>query len=163
MRTSVSLEGKHLWLSKSLPVSARDCLMAKLKLQLRLTTIPTLFCCACAATALSGDAAETVMVAGVPVLFSVMLACFDLTVGTARANVRWTNELSPIKQSLAVFLALMGGWVFAAIPGVVYLKFSDRIGFGLYLTLLLGVYAAVTAMLLFWLRTKGAQKFTELD
>lgn len=160
---SVSLEGKNLWLAKSLPVKAWDCLAAKLKLQLRLTTIPTLFCSVCAAVALGGGAPETVMVVAIPVLFTVLMACFDLTIGTARANVRWTNEISPIKQSLAVFLALMGGWVFAAIPGVVYLKFSDRIGFGLYLTLLLGVYAAVTAMLLFWLRTKGAQKFTELD
>jgi hypothetical protein len=53
--------------------------------------------------------------------------------------------------------------VFAAIPGVVYLKFSDRIDFGLYLALLLGLYAAVTALLYLWLRTKGAKTFTELD
>ena len=160
---SVSLEGKQLWLSKSLPVSARDCLMAKLKLQLRLTTIPTLFCSVCAATALSGDALETLTVVGVPVLFSVLMACFDLTLGTARANVRWTNEMTPVKQSLPVFLALMGGWVFAAIPGVVYLKWGEPIGFPLYLALVLGVYGAVTALLFLWLRTKGAKKFEELE
>lgn len=160
---AVSLEGKNLWLAKSLPVTAWDCLAAKLKLQLRLTTIPTLFCSVCAAVALGGGAPETVMVVAVPVLFTVLMACFDLTIGTARANVRWTNEMAPVKQSLAVFLALMGGWVFAAIPGVVYLKFGDRIGFGLYLALLLGVYAAVTALLFVWLRTKGAKKFEELD
>ena len=160
---SVSLEGKQLWLSKSLPVSARDCLMAKLKLQLRLTTIPTLFCSVCAAIALGGDALETLTVVGVPVLFSVLMACFDLTLGTARANVRWTNEMTPVKQSLPVFLALMGGWVFAAIPGVVYLKWGEPIGFPLYLALVFGVYAAVTVLLFLWLRTKGAKKFEELD
>jgi ABC-2 type transport system permease protein len=160
---SVSLEGKQLWLSKSLPVSARDCLMAKLKLQLRLTTIPTLFCSVCAATALSGGALETLTVVGFPVLFSILMACFDLTIGTARANVRWTNEMAPVKQSLPVFLALMGGWVFAAIPGVVYLKWGEPIGFPLYLALVFGVYAAVAALLFLWLRTKGAKKFEELD
>ena len=160
---SVSLEGKNLWLAKSLPVTAWDCLKAKLKLQLRLTTIPTLFCSVCAANALSGSAAETAMVVAVPVLFSVLMACFDLTIGTARANVRWTNEMAPVKQSLPVFLALMGGWVFAAIPGVVYLKWGEPIGFPLYLALVLGVYAAVTALLFLWLRTKGAKKFEELE
>lgn len=160
---SVSLEGKNLWLAKSLPVTAWDCLMAKLKLQLRLTTIPTLFCSVCAAIALNGSVPETIMVVAVPVLFTALMACFDLMIGTARANVRWTNEITPIKQSLAVFLALMGGWVFAAIPGIVYLKFSDRIDFVPFLALVLGVYAAVTALLFLWLRTKGAKKFEELD
>ena len=117
----------------------------------------------CAAIALNGSVPETIMVVAVPVLFTALMACFDLMIGTARANVRWTNEITPIKQSLAVVLALMGGWVFASIPGIVYLKFSDRIGFGLYLALLFGVYAAATALLFLWLCTKGVKKFEELD
>ena len=160
---SVSLEGKNLWIAKSLPVSARDCLMAKLKLQLRLTTIPTLFCSACAATTLSGDALLTATVVGVPVLFSVLMACFDLTIGTARANVRWTNEISPIKQSLAVIIALFGGWVFSLLPGGAYLLLRDRLPYWAYLTLVLAVFAAATALLLLWIRTRGAKRFEELD
>ena len=160
---SVSLEGKSLWLAKSLPVTAWDCLQAKLKLQLRLTTIPTLFCCVCAATVLGGDAFETAMVVGVPVLFSVLMACLDLTIGTVRANVHWTNEISPIKQSLATFLALMAGWVFAAIPGVVYLKFWDQIRFGPYVALVLAGYALLALALFLWLRMKGAKRFEALE
>ena len=137
--------------------------MAKLKLQLRLTTIPTLFCSMCAATALSGGALETLMVVGVPVLFSVLMACFDLTLGTARANVRWTNEMAPVKQSLPVFLALMGSWVLSAVPVGLYLWQGVKIGFPLYLTLLLAVYALISVLLFLWLRTKGAKKFEELE
>ena len=53
--------------------------------------------------------------------------------------------------------------MFAAIPGVVYLKWGEPIGFPLYLALVLGVYGAVTALLFLWLRTKGAKKFEELE
>ena len=160
---SVSLEGKSLWLAKSLPVSAWDCLKAKLMLQLRLTTIPTLFCAVCAAIALSGGALDTLMVVGVPVLFTVVMAVFGLTIGTARANVRWTNEMAPVKQSLPVFLALMGSWVLSAVPVGLYLWQGVKIGFPLYLTLLLAVYALISVLLFLWLRTKGAKKFEELE
>lgn len=160
---SVSLEGKSLWLAKSLPVSAWDCLWAKLRLQLRLTAIPTLFCAACAWTALDCSLMETLMVVAVPVLFCVMMACFGLAVGTARANVRWTNEMAPVKQSLPVFLALMGGWVFGLIPGAGYLILGDKIAFTPYLALVLAVFAVAAGLLLWWLRTKGAKKFTELN
>ena len=160
---SVSLEGKNLWIAKSLPVTAWDCLKAKLKLQLRLTTIPALFCSVCAANALSGSAAETAMVVAVPVLFTVLMASFDLMLGTLRANVRWTNEMAPVKQSLAVFLALMGAWVFAIIPGGLYLLISDKIGFGLYLTLLIAVYGLLTVLIILWLRGRGAERFEMLD
>ena len=161
--SSVSLEGKSLWLAKSLPVSAWDCLWAKLRLQLRLTTIPTLFCAACAWAALDCSLTESLMVVAVPVLFTVMMACFDLTVGTARANVRWTSEMAAVKQSLPVFLALMGGWVFGLIPGAGYLILEDKIAFTPYLVLVLAVFAAATGLLLWWLRTKGTKKFEELD
>jgi hypothetical protein len=127
---SVSLEGKSLWLAKSLPVTAWDCLKAKLKLQLRLTTIPTLFCSVCAAYALDGSVPEIIMVVAVPVLFTVLMACFDLTIGTARADVRWTNEMAPVKQTLAVFLALMVGWVVAIVPAGLHLLVADVIGLG---------------------------------
>lgn len=160
---SVSLEGKSLWLAKSLPVTAWDCLQAKLKLQLRLTMIPTLFCSVCAATVLGGGAFETAMVVGLPVVFAALMACLDLTIGTLRANVHWTNEMTPVKQSFAIFLALMAGWVFAAIPGVVYLKFWDQLPFGTYAVLVLAGYGALTLALYLWLRTKGAKRFEALE
>ena len=159
---SVSLEGKSLWLAQSLPIPAWECLRAKLRLQLRLTTIPTLLCAVCAAVALSGSALETAVVVCVPVLFTVLMACFDLAIGTARANVRWTNEMAPVKQSLAVFLALMVGWVLAALPAALHLLAADVIGLGGYLAVLLAVFAAATGLLYLWLRTKGAKKFEEL-
>ena len=159
---SVSLEGKQLWLAQSLPVTAWDCLRAKLRLQLRLTTIPTVFCGLCAAIALGGDALETVMVVCVPVLFTVLMACFDLMVGTLRANVHWTNEISPMKQSLAVFLALTAAWVFSLVPGGVYLLVGDELRFGAYLALVLVGFGVLTALMYLWLRTKGVRKFEEL-
>ena len=103
------------------------------------------------------------MVVAVPVLFTVLMASFDLMLGTLRANVRWTNEMAPVKQSLAVFLALMGAWVFAIIPGGLYLLISDKIGFGLYLTLLIAVYGLITVLIILWLRGRGAERFEMLD
>ena len=65
--------------------------------------------------------------AALPLVFAEALAyiafsaCLGLTLGVARANLTWTSELMPIKQSLAVTIALFGGWLYAIVFAALYL------------------------------------------
>ena len=65
--------------------------------------------------------------AALPLVFAEALAyitfsaCLGLTLGVARANLTWTSELMPIKQSLAVTIALFGGWLYAIAFAGLYL------------------------------------------
>ena len=87
-------------------------------------------------------------------------ACLGLTLGVARANLTWTSELMPIKQSLAVTIALFGGWLYAIVFAGLYLW--QGLGAAAYLAIAAAVTLAVTALLLRWLKTKGAQRFAML-
>ena len=89
-------------------------------------------------------------------------ACLGLTLGVARANLTWTSELMPIKQSLAVTIALFGGWLYAIAFAGLYLWQGWKLGAAAYLAIAAAVTFAVTALLLRWLKTKGAQRFAML-
>lgn len=158
---SVSLEGKSLWLAQSLPVKPRQVLRAKLKVQLALTALPALVPLACMALILPVTAALPLVFAEA-LAYIAFSACLGLTLGVARANLTWTSELMPIKQSLAVTIALFGGWLYAIVFAALYLWQGWKLGAAAYLAIAAAVTLAVTALLLRWLKTKGAQRFAML-
>ena len=158
---SVSLEGKSLWLAQSLPVKPWQVLRAKLKVQLALTALPALVPLACMAFILPVTAALPLVFAEA-LAYIAFSACLGLTLGVARANLTWTSELMPIKQSLAVTIALFGGWLYAIVFAGLYLWQGWKLGAAAYLAIAAAVTLAVTALLLRWLKTKGAQRFAAL-
>ena len=158
---SVSLEGKNLWLAQSLPLTPWQVLHAKLKVQLALTAIPALVPLVCMAFVLP-------LTPALPLIFVTALsyiafsACLGLTLGVMRANLTWTNELAPIKQSLAVTIAMFGGWAYALLLAGLYLLLGWRIGAAVYLALFSAATIAAALALLKWLKTKGAQRLAAL-
>ena len=158
---SVSLEGKNLWLAQSLPLTPWQVLRAKLKVQLALTAIPALVPLVCMAFVLP-------LTPALPLIFVTALsyiafsACLGLTLGVMRANLTWTNELAPIKQSLAVTIAMFGGWAYALLLAGLYLLLGWRIGAAVYLALFSAATIAAALALLKWLKTKGAQRLAAL-
>lgn len=159
---SVALEGKNLWIAKSLPVSGWQVLRAKLDLQLLLTVIPTLFLCLCLAVTLPLSAAERVFVFLLPLIFMVFSACLGLFMGLQNPNLHWTNEIYPIKQSMAVTVALLGGWAYALALGGVYVWVGWKLGAVIYLGIFSIATLIVAALLYLWLRKRGAAAFEAL-
>ena len=96
---SISLEGKNLWVLRSLPVPVWEALKAKLKLQLLLTGIPMVFLLCCALP-MMGFSPLLALLAAVCCLLNVLLmALFGLFMGLKMPNLNWTSEITPIKQS----------------------------------------------------------------
>lgn len=159
---SVSLEGKSLWLLQSLPVRPWQILRAKLTMQLLLTEIPVALCALCAAAISSGSPAERLLLVGNCLLFVLMMALFDLSAGTKWANVTWTSEITPIKQSLSVMLSLFGGWILAAAIAAGYLLGGWHLGGAAYLAVCAAVMLVFSLLLYRWLRRKGTKIIAEL-
>ena len=154
---AVSLEGRSIWILQSLPVRPWQILRAKLSMQLLLTEIPAAICALCAAVILPACAADRLLVIGNTLLFVLLLALFGLFAGTKWANVTWTNEITPIKQSLSVMLALFGGWIYAAAIALVYLLAGWRLGSTAYLILCAAVTLGLCAIFFCWLRRRGTK------
>ena len=160
---SVSLEGKSLWLLKSLPLNAWDVLSAKIMLQLMLTLPPMAVCLACGAIAFRAQGAIVLLLAALTALsFGVLGAVFGLYLGVNKPIFEWTNDTVPIKQSMSVTIALFSGWGYAILLAGGYLLFGHLIGITAYLGIFLVLTAAACALLVRWLKTTGTAMFAAM-
>ncbi len=159
---SVSLEGKALWISKTIPIASLQFIKAKMWNHVVLTLPPALFIALVISFVL-----RVGLLAGVLLVLCTAATCFvqamyGLFINIKRPNLNWTSEIVVIKQGFGVFLTIMSGWFFAI------LEFLS----GLFLTPIIGalpIYAiwlvltSVLAVLLYiWLRNKGTKIVEEL-
>lgn len=160
---SVSLEGKSIWLAQSLPVAPWAVLEAKLRMQLILTGIPTLFCVACAMVIISGSLTENVLFllwATSAVLFLDLLGLF---LGVRMPNLTWTNETAPIKQSACVAVTMFSEFAYTVlVAGIYFLTKAGHWGFSVYIGVFTGVTLIVCMLLYRWLKQEGSKRFANL-
>ena len=160
---SVSLEGKSLWLMQSLPVTTWQVLRGKIGMQLLLTGIPVLFCTACIAFIYPFTPLELLLTVLVPMLYTLFSALFGLFLGLKMPNLNWTSEITPIKQSAGVMIALFSGFGYTVLLCAGYMLLNGwKLGFVGYMSLFGAVTLALCALLYFWLKKRGCQLFAEL-
>lgn len=159
---SVSLEGKSLWLLQSTPVTPWQVLRAKLSMHLILTLVPMLFCFVCTLFVYPYTAGEAVSAVLLLLSFAVLSALFGLFLGLKMVNLNWTSEITPIKQSAPVALALFGGWGYALVSGGLFFLFGRTLGAVGYMLCVFAVTAVLCALLVAWMRKKGTEIFAAL-
>ncbi len=160
---SVSLEGRTLWLLKSLPVPTRKILMSKVNLHLAVALPPTLLASVCCAAALPFTLAEAAAIVAVPALTCVFCALLGLAVNLRYPKFDYINETAVIKNSMSVALTMFGSWALLAAAALLY-AFALRgvIGMTAYLGLCAAALAAACAGLYLHICRGGVGRFAEL-
>ncbi len=159
---SVSLEGKNIWILRSLPLSAWDVLNGKLQTHLLFGIIPAAVAAICAGIA-SGASPLIIILMLLSCYMNVyLLGLFGLRIGLKHVNLKWSNENIPIKQSISVFLSMLSGWILAVIIGVPYLLLHSVISANVYLVIVILAEALLSLMLRNWMKTKGTEIFESL-
>lgn len=159
---SVSLEGKGLWLIQSLPVDPWLALRAKLHMHWVLTLPPALAVSLIAVLVLRLSVPQAVLSVLLPIVCAAAFSCLGLLLNLKNPNLNWTNEMYPVKQSVSVFVTLLGGWLYAAALIGGYLLLDGRIAGELYLLLFLIVTAAALALEYAWLKKSGTRIYATL-
>ncbi len=159
---SVSLEGRSIWQLQSLPVTGWQVLRAKLQLHLAVATLPTLFCTGVVVLLIQATLAQKLLILAVTLLFMLSFALLGLALGVKMANLNWSNENQPIKQSASVSITMFAAMGLAVAIGGLYVWFGHNMGPTAWLSVCALVLLAVSAALLLWLRNSGARRFQEL-
>ena len=160
---SVSLEGKSLWLVQSLPVEPWEVLKAKLRVQLLLTGIPTIFSAVCAMVILKGSLIQNLLMLIWSLSLVLFLALFGLFLGIKMPNLTWTNEIAPIKQSACVAVSMFSGFAYTALlAGLFFLTKAGYWGFSLYISAFTCVTLIPCVFLYRWLKQEGSNRFAHL-
>ncbi|MBQ8314595.1 MAG: hypothetical protein IJX95_02480 [Lachnospiraceae bacterium] len=125
---SVSLEGKHIWILRSMPISGADVLRAKLRFHC-IASVPV----ACVGALVLGIVYrigwfETIFaVIGTALLF-VLTGILGLVFNMCFPRLDWPNEAGPCKQSMAVFFSIFGMMFVSVVYVGLYFGFTALLG-----------------------------------
>ena len=78
------------------------------------------------------------------------------------ANLNWTNEIMPIKQSACVFIALFGALGYSMLFMLGYMIIGFILGFAVYMSCFAALSLVLNIILFMWLKKKGSAAFASL-
>ena len=160
---TISLEGKNLWIVKSLPVSARGILLSKVCLHLAVTGIPAIVCSiVCIITLPMSGAAQMALTILLPISATLTFALLGVTLNLAFPRFDWINPIQPVKQGASVMISMFGGMGLIAVLAVVYILLSSVLPLGVYLLICTIALAAASALLYAYLIKGGVRRFETL-
>lgn len=159
---SISLEGRCLWLPKSLPLSSWEILSAKLRLHMLIALPPLVIVSVVTALVLGYRGALLALLLTAPLCCGVFSGLFGLFENLRHPNFNWINETQAVKSGASVLITMFGGWGVVVLPLIVALIWGDRISVETIGFIFLGVMVLACVLLYAWLRKKGPRVFEEL-
>jgi ABC-2 type transport system permease protein len=114
--SAISMEGKEIWISKSIPVPAKTWLNAKLCMNLVLVGPPLLVTCTLFAIFYARflNLPDLLSIYLVPVAALLFTTVFGLFVNVKLPRLNWKAETEVVKQSAAVFITMLVCFVLVA-------------------------------------------------
>lgn len=160
---SISLEGKNLWIAKSLPVRPFDILMSKVETHILVCGIPALVAGLICALVLQVSALQLLVILIVPLLMTILSAFFGVTINLQFPKFDWINELQPIKQSVSVLITMFGTFAFVAALAVLYVVvLSSVMSAEIYMLLCAALLAILNTLFYSYFKKGGSRRFEAL-
>jgi len=155
--SSISLEGKNLWIVKTMPVGSKSILMAKLKVALYLNVFAVLVSSTLISIALSPKLPQTFMIYATPLAYAVFTSLFGLRLNLSKPKFDWNNEQEALKRSMPVLVVTLSGMGMTLLPALAVAVFSVTAGY-----LVTAAIAVICVLLYRNIFTKGIRDFDAL-
>ena len=152
--SSLSLEGKNLWIIQTAPIKMKDIIFSKISVTLSLHLIG--YVCAIIAVFLrfSLSVEQMIAVLLIPLAYSIFTAILGFALDYRFANYSWDNEVVPIKQNLQVGLTMLVSLFMVGLPILLSTILFMNLYFAMYLVAsILFVVTVILFMLLSRIRT----------
>lgn len=159
---SVSLEGKNLWILKSLPVSSQQILRAKLDFHCLMAAPVTAVSGTILAAAFGCSIADSLLCGILPALLCILCGLLGLVCGLKWARFDWLSEAYPCKQSVAVLVVMFSMMGVPLVFGLAYALVQPVLSPTLFLALASAILAAASFGLYRLLMGWGARKWESL-
>lgn len=150
---SISLEGKSLWIMKTIPVSTDVIFLSKILVNLTILVPTVLVGATFFGIYLHLSVENMILLYLLPLAYSVFISVGGLLLNLLFPKFDFDNEIRVIKQSLPVFLAMLIGIIVVIVP---FVLLNLQVGF---ITMLIIV---IDIMLVITLHVYGREKFKRL-
>lgn len=159
--SAVSLEGKSLWIIRSLPVREESILWSKILVNLTLTVPALIVNVLILAFAFKMDAATIAAVLGISFMYCLFSPITGIMINLYFPKLEWTTQTAVVKQSASVLLATLVGFIAMGIPVLLFIILKPA-NTNLFIGVFSGILLAVNIILTKLLCTTGVRKFKAL-
>lgn len=161
--SSISLEGKTLWLVKSLPMSGGDILLAKAMTHVFLSGGPALLASFASIVVLGADPLSALAVILGPLSLSVAMAFFGVIINLIFPKLDWINELQPVKQGISVMICMFSVMGLVIALALVYIfALAPVMSLTIYLLACSVLLLILSGVMYFYLMRGGQRRFLAL-
>lgn len=160
---SLSLEGKKLWILKTVPITSRTVLLSKALPQIIISTPPTLISSILLIIATGAPLEYWFFFILTPFFANAFTAFFGAVINVAFPKFDFDNEAQPIKQSLSVFLVMMLTMLISVLAFVGTILLIGEWNPLLISALVFALYAILTAVFYLILIGPSARKYERID
>lgn len=157
---SVSIEGKSLWIMKSLPVKSKDIIISKLSVNLILVTVAILISATLLNIALRPDPLHAILLYVTPLVYGLFTSFAGMALNLKYPNFEWNNELEVVKRGKPVGIMVVVGMAITMVPGFVMLFTGGNSALQYIITAALAV---ICVILYRNVMTKGVARFEGYD
>lgn len=162
---SISLEGKSLWILKSMPVKAYNIFIEKIQIHAIFNALPAVIFLLFFGICVQESVVTIVLMIITVTAFSYLTGYFGMVIGIKRANLNWTNIAIPIKQNLGGLFCILFSMGFAIAFITIYIVIAVQnivLPTKYYLIGFTIVFAVLSLLFDRWLKTSGTHHFLEL-
>lgn len=147
--SAFSMEGKHFWLTQTLPVHMKDIVNAKLAVNLMFALPSMLISSAILIFSIRPIGLDILWLLIVPIIYAFFGSILGLFINAKMPMMHWDHEAQPVKQGKAALVAMFFGFVTAAAPILPLFIFG-----GLAAHILIALVSAVLCVLSVWIYRK---------
>ena len=159
---SISLEGKNIWILKSLPINVKKVFGAKTLLHVVITLPAAEFLTLCLALIFKLGLPVTIISVIICAAFVLLSAMFGLFLNLKRPDFRWTSESVAVKQGFAPMVAIFAGIVFAAAIGAICIALTKVLSAFLIGVIIAAILLVLLAILFGYFNKKAVKDFADL-
>ncbi len=160
---SISLEGKNLWISKAVPVSAATVLFSKVNCHLVIALPPAVLASLSVIFVLHPSPVGIAAALFLPVTFTVFCALLGVVVNLHFPKFDYINDVAAVKQGISSIICMFGSMGAIFLPAMLYfLVLQPMLNADLFLLLVALVLAAVCFGMSRWIRGNGSRRFEAL-
>lgn len=119
--SSISLEGKNLWILKSSPIRPIEIFKAKIMLNLVLIAPAVLISDIIFSLSLKFEVSQLVWLIIITMIFSLVVPIIGIIVNLFFPKLNWVSETAVVKQGASVMIQMIVSAAIVAVPGVIYI------------------------------------------
>ena len=160
--SSISLEGKNLWILKSTPISETKIFMAKATLNILFFAPVSLVCSILLAISLNFSFSEILLFLSIPILINIIMSFAGVLINLFLPKLNWQSEMSVVKNSGSVLVTMLTGVIMVLLSVPILFFMPEDTSIWITIILLIVLYLVILGVVISMIMTKAKKLFRAL-